>query len=94
MSAGPIHLKVLTHEGVVIEDDAVSIRAPGGLGSLGILRNHAPLLTTLVPGPFMWRQANGTSQTVRVGSGILEIAHNQCTVLTSEMTPPTSGPTR
>src|SRR3989338_2935517 len=46
---------VLTEEGTRFQGDAVSVVAPGELGFLGILANHAPLLTTLVPGPITVR---------------------------------------
>ena len=92
MASDPIALRVLTGAGVAIEDHAVSIRAPGALGSFGILRNHAPLLSTLVPGPLIWRHADGTTQTVRLDGGILEIVRNTCTILTPKVTQATPAP--
>ena len=80
--ARTIQIRVLTNEGELLKDDAVSVRAPGELGSLGFLYNHAPLVTTLQPGPFMWRRPDGTLHTIRVGAGLLEIVKNHLTVLT------------
>ena len=88
MSAGPISLRVLTDAGLAIEDQAVSIRAPGALGSFGILRNHAPLISALMPGPLIWRHADGTTKTVRVDGGLLEVVRNRCTVLTPKIAQP------
>ena len=82
---GTIHLRVLTPEGVVLEDDAVSVIAPGELGYLGILRQHAPLVTTLQPGTLTWRAPSGQTQTVRIGTGLLEVSKNQCTILTDTL---------
>ena len=82
----PITLRVLTGEGVAFEARAVSIVAPGTLGYLGMLRNHAPLVTTLTPGKLTWRTPNGQAHTLRVGSGLLEIVQNRCTVLTDQAT--------
>ena len=84
--AAAIALRVLTQEGLAFEDEAVSVIAPGELGYLGILRNHAPLVTTLKPGKLIWRNAGGQRRTVLVGSGLLEIAKNRCTLLTSRLT--------
>ena len=80
-----IHLRILTDAGVALDDEAVSIVAPGELGYLGILHNHAPLVTTLQPGTLTWRRPNGQSRTQRIGSGLLEIVSNRCTVLTDRV---------
>ena len=89
--ADPIILRVLTQEGAVIEEAAASVIAPGEVGYLGMLRNHAPLVTTLKPGTLSWRKSNGTTRALRIGDGLLEIAKNRCTVLTSSVTEPTSA---
>ena len=86
-----ITLRILTAGGLAIEDEAVSIVAPGELGYLGILHNHAPLVTTLTPGQLAWRRASGEQRTVRVGEGLLEIAQNRCTVLTSSVSAAEKG---
>ena len=84
--ADPIALRVLTSEGVAVEDAAASIIAPGAIGYLGILKNHAPLVTTLQPGTLTWRHAGGSSRTLRIGAGLLEVERNRVTVLTERVT--------
>ena len=78
-------LKVLTQEGLVFEDEAMSVIAPGEPGYLGILRNHAPLVTTLQPGKLSWRRQGGPRHTRRVGRGLLEVEHNRVTILTDSV---------
>jgi len=78
-----ITLRVITDQGLAIQDEAVSIIAPGEPGYVGFLYNHAPLVTTLGKGKFTWCRADGTQQTVRLSGGLLEIVHNRLTVLTS-----------
>jgi F-type H+-transporting ATPase subunit epsilon len=54
--------------------------AQGIEGELGILPRHAPLLTTLRPGPLLIR--NGTEETeLFVGGGFLEVLPERVTVL-------------
>ncbi len=79
---GTIHLRVLTPEGVALEDDAVSVIAPGELGYLGILRQHAPLVTTLVKGRLTWKQPSGSARSALLGPGLLEVSRNRLTILT------------
>ena len=83
--AGAIHLRVLTEAGVAVDDEAVSIVAPGEPGYLGILHNHASLVTTLKPGQLAWRTPDGARQARRIGAGFLEIVRNRCTILTREV---------
>ena len=83
--ARTIQVRVITNEGQALADEAVSIRAPGELGYLGILYNHAPLVTTLQPGRFTWRRPSGETLALQVEQGLLEIAHNQLTVLTASV---------
>ena len=80
--AAPIHLRVLTEAGIALADDAVSIIAPGEVGYLGVLHNHAPLVTTLMNGRLTWRRADGASRTAILGPGLLEVYHNHVTCLT------------
>ena len=79
----PILLRVLTEAGVAVEDQAVSIVAPGEVGYLGVLRNHAPLVTTLRPGTLSWKRSDGRRRALLVGTGLLEVARNRCTLLTN-----------
>ena len=83
--ANTISLKVLTHEGLVVSDETVSVVAPGGRGYVGMLRNHAPMVTTIQPGKLTWQRADGMRRTISVGEGLLEIARNQCTVLVASV---------
>jgi F-type H+-transporting ATPase subunit epsilon len=81
--AETIHLRILTESGVAVEDEAVSIVAPGEVGYLGVLRNHAPLVTVLTPGKLTWKRPDGRDETRQIGDGLLEIIKNRVTVLTS-----------
>lgn len=78
-----IALRVLTNEGLAVEDEAVSVIAPGEMGYLGILRHHAPLVTTLGRGRLSWRRPDGAARALHVDSGFLEVVQNHVTVLTA-----------
>lgn len=88
--ANAIAIRVLTNEGLAVSDETTSIIAPGELGYLGMLFNHAPLVTTLAPGRLSWKRPDGLRRMLLIGGGLLEVSHNRCTVLTttvSEATP-------
>ena len=86
--ADPITLRVLTEAGIAIEEQAASVVAPGEVGYLGMLKHHAPLVTTLQPGKLTWKRSTGERRTMLVGAGLMEISHNRCTLLTSTVKEP------
>ena len=53
-----LHCSVLTPEGPVFQGEARSVSAPGSDGELGILRNHAPIITSLAFGSLKVRTAD------------------------------------
>jgi F-type H+-transporting ATPase subunit epsilon len=56
------------------------VNIPGGEGDLGILPNHAPLLTTLRPGRFSYEKGEEVVELV-VSYGYAEVTANRVTVL-------------
>ncbi|MBI3616356.1 MAG: ATP synthase F1 subunit epsilon [Candidatus Omnitrophica bacterium] len=81
-------LEILTPERTVFTGSAASLVAPGALGYLGILANHAPLMTTLTPGKIICRDSGGQSKIFQsTGAGFLEVHHNQVTLLADGIAP-------
>ena len=81
-------LQILTPSRRVFKGTVVSLVAPGALGYLGILANHAPLMTTLTPGTVIYRDGAGVTTTLSSkGGGLLEVHENQVTLLTDEIAP-------
>ena len=86
MSDKTFRLEILTPERAFFSGMVVSLVAPGTIGSLGILANHAPLMTTLVTGKVTFRDPAGTTQTLRsTGGGFLDVASNRAVVLADEI---------
>lgn len=76
------NVNITTRESIIYHGSASSLVAPGEMGYLGILANHAPLITNLVRGRISLKDA---SQKIFVfnssGKGFLEILKNNVTVL-------------
>lgn len=76
----PIQCEVVTQDKLLFEGPADIVVAPGTEGEMGILPNHAPLLTTLNFGILRVRyQGNETLFTI--AGGILEVRPDIVTVL-------------
>ncbi len=76
----PFRLEIVTAESEVYSDDVDVLVAPGREGQLGILPNHAPLLTQLEPG-IMEIRSGGESVEMAVSGGFLEVLGNRVVIL-------------
>ena len=74
-------LSIVTPEKVFFDADIQSLIVPGIEGYLGVLSNHAPLITALEPGKIEFRDANGQTNYLAVTSGFLEVSGNVATLL-------------
>lgn len=68
----PIHVDLITPERQVFSDDVDYIAAPTLDGSIGILPNHAPLLTQLGLGDLSLKKGDNVSH-VAITGGFLEV---------------------
>jgi len=74
-------LSVVTPEKTVFEMEARSIVAPGSEGYLGVLSNHAPLITALKPGILEITDNAGEESMFSLSGGFLEVSGNIATIL-------------
>ena len=76
----PILCEIVTQERLVYSDEVDMVVLNGAEGQMGILPNHAPLLTTLQIGEL--RIKKGSDEEVfAVGGGVLEVRPDKITVL-------------
>lgn len=80
-------LTIVTPEEVIFEDEVVSIVAPGSDGYLGILTDHAPLITALVPGKLTVKDKGGGESVFSLSGGFLEVSDNAATILADAVEP-------
>jgi F-type H+-transporting ATPase subunit epsilon len=80
--AATFHLEVLTPNRKELDEPVVSIVLPGELGYLGVLANHAPLITTLSAGDLKVTLEGSEEKFYRISGGILKVAHNEAVLLT------------
>lgn len=75
------NLFIATPEKVVYEGEVISLIAPGTLGFFEILTNHAPIISTLKPGPLVVTNKDHQKMTWKLTEGYLEAINNQVTLL-------------
>jgi F-type H+-transporting ATPase subunit epsilon len=76
----PIRCEIVSQDRMVYEGDVDIVIAPGIQGEMGILPNHAPLLSTLKFG-FLKVRTQGREEVFTISGGILEVTPKLVTVL-------------
>jgi F-type H+-transporting ATPase subunit epsilon len=64
----------------VLEGEVFEVTLPGSEGEMGILPQHAALLTKIVPGRLAYRAPDG-ADTAALGRGVAEVQNNEVRVL-------------
>ena len=76
-----VHCNIISAEEAIFSGLVQSVTATGTEGELGIQYGHAPLLTSLKPGPLRILKQNGEEELVFVSGGFLEVQPHLITVL-------------
>ena len=84
MTENKLQLSIVTPERLVVNENVDQVNVPGVEGDLGVLYDHAPILTTMRPGRFSYEstgeKGRDTVQMV-VSGGYLEVTDNRVIVL-------------
>lgn len=78
-AADCIFLTVLTPERVLLEINVSKVELPGAKGRFMVLKNHIPLISSLVEGKVVY-VADGKEGGVTVRAGFVEINENRVIV--------------
>ncbi len=76
----PIRCEIVSQDRLVWEGDADIVNIPGSDGDMGILENHAPLLSTIRFGIINVR-SGGVDQFFTVAGGVVEVQPKIVTIL-------------
>ncbi len=74
-------LTIVTPEKIFYEEEVSSLVAPGVEGYLGVLTDHAPLITSLVPGKLTVKDLKNTEVVLAISGGFLEVLKNKVVIL-------------
>ena len=78
--ADRLRLRIYSPERELVDAEVTEVVAPGALGEIGILPDHAGLVTMLEPGTLTFKE-KGRSVRVRITGGFAEVRDNVVTVL-------------
>jgi F-type H+-transporting ATPase subunit epsilon len=74
-------VEIITPEATLYTGDASLVSLPGADGALGILNNHAPLISSLGKGIVKVKETNGKEQRFEVKGGTVEVNKNKVIIL-------------
>ena len=78
--ADRLRLVVLTPERQLVDEMVLEVTAPGAYGQIGVLPNHAALVTALEPGTLSYKTPQGEKRLTLAG-GFAEVRDDVMTVL-------------
>ena len=74
-----ISLHIVSPEGTLVEQAVSAVTLPGTLGPFEVLKNHAPIISSLEKGDIVY-VSEGAEQRLSISSGFVEVRDNQVDV--------------
>lgn len=73
-------LTVISSYDTLFRGEADSVTLPGVKGSFTVLKNHAPLISVLVPGKIVYKIEGGEAKELEIKGGLADVAENKISV--------------
>jgi F-type H+-transporting ATPase subunit epsilon len=74
-------IEIITPDKKVYEGDIKSVRVPGKKGSFQVLKDHAPIISTLEQGTVIMMEQEGEERVFEIGGGVIEVKANKIILL-------------
>jgi F-type H+-transporting ATPase subunit epsilon len=86
--ADKVQFELVSPEKLLVSREVEMVVVPGAEGDFGVLRDHAPLISTVRPGVIdIYDDGNTISESIFVAGGFAEVTGERCTVLADEAVP-------
>jgi F-type H+-transporting ATPase subunit epsilon len=86
--ADKVQFELVSPERLLVSRDVEMVVVPGSEGDFGVLRDHAPLISTVRPGVIdIYDDGTTISDRIFVSGGFAEVTGERCTVLAEEAVP-------
>jgi len=74
-------IEIITPDKKVFDGDVKSVRVPGKKGSFQVLKDHAPIISTLENGTVIMIDIDGTEKKFEISGGVIEVKANKIILL-------------
>lgn len=76
-----MRIEIITPDSKIYEDEIRSVRVPGQKGSFQVLKDHAPIVSTLENGPVIIVDHAGNEIRYQINGGVIEVKMNKIILL-------------
>ncbi len=76
-----MYLEIITPEKKLFAGEVKLVKVPGSKGSFEILKNHAPIISTLEKGSVRILNPEGVQTVFNIGGGVIEAKENKIILL-------------
>jgi F-type H+-transporting ATPase subunit epsilon len=76
-----MRIEIITPDKKVFEGDIISVRVPGKKGSFQVLKDHAPIISTLEKGSVIMVNQEGNETIYEISGGVIEVKANRIILL-------------
>jgi F-type H+-transporting ATPase subunit epsilon len=84
-----MHLKLITPDKLILNEEVDSVTLPGELGEMTVLPGHAMLVSQLSSGKLYFKKPDKEGKevvtTYRIGQGFMEVQKDDVVILTSNV---------
>jgi F-type H+-transporting ATPase subunit epsilon len=74
-------LQIITPDTRIYEGEVKLVQVPGSKGSFEVLKNHAPIISTLEQGEVRIIDDLDHTKLFVIGGGVIEVKHNEIIIL-------------
>jgi F-type H+-transporting ATPase subunit epsilon len=76
-----VKIEIITPDKRVYSGEIRSVRVPGRKGSFQVLKDHAPIISTLDRGPVIISDDQGNEVRYEITGGVIEVKRNRIILL-------------
>jgi F-type H+-transporting ATPase subunit epsilon len=76
-----VKIEIITPDSRIYSGDIRSVRVPGKKGSFQVLKDHAPIISTLDHGPVIISDDQGNEVRYQITGGVIEVKRNRIILL-------------
>jgi len=76
-----VKIEIITPDSRIYSGEIRSVRVPGKKGSFQVLKDHAPIISTLEKGPVIIADEQGQEIKYQITGGVIEVKKNRIILL-------------
>jgi F-type H+-transporting ATPase subunit epsilon len=76
-----MRIEIVTPDKKIFDGEIKSVRVPGKKGSFQVLKDHAPIVSTLESGPVIIVDMDGKETIIEIQGGVIEVKANKIILL-------------